>query len=151
MMLPGSAKRGRDMIDQYRVRQMSRMAMLESEVGKNVIKICSYRRGDYVIMQVIKGFFAGTACFAAILALAFCFLWDDLNTFFADAEYMKYARHILIGYLVFMAAYLVICALTALHRYNRYGELRREYLRYLNSLGRSYEAEKHRSIRKESS
>ncbi|MCD7982534.1 MAG: hypothetical protein LUF32_09590 [Clostridiales bacterium] len=136
------------MIDQYRVRQMSRMAMLESEVGKNVIKICSYRRADYVIMQIIKGFFLGTVCFAAILTLVFCFLWDDLNTFFADAQYMEYARQILMGYIVFMAVYLVICALAAIHRYNRYGELRNQYLRYLNSLGRSYEADRRRHRRK---
>ena len=136
------------MIDQYRVRQMSRMAMLEAEVGKNVIKICSYRRQDYVIMQVIKGVFTGTLCFAAVLALFFCFLWDDLNTFFADAQYMEFARQILVGYIVFMAVYLAICILTALHRYNRYGELRREYLRYLNSLGRSYEKDGHRRRQK---
>ncbi len=126
------------MIDQYRTRQMSRMAMLESEVGKDVIRICSYRRADYIIIQIIKGFFLGTVCFAAILVLVFCFLWDDLNAFFADAQYMEFFRRILIGYIIFMAAYLVLCALAALRRYNRYGETRCRYLGYLKSLDRSY-------------
>ncbi|MCC8082341.1 MAG: hypothetical protein LIO80_10125 [Lachnospiraceae bacterium] len=133
------------MIDQYRVRQMSRLAMMESQVGKNVIKVCSYRRSDYVIMQVIKGFFLGTVCFAAAMVLVFCFLWDDLNAFFADAQYMDFLRKVLIGYAVFMAIYLVICALVAVRRYHKYGKIRRLYLKYLKSLGRSYASEKKRA------
>ncbi len=130
------------MIDQYRVRQMSRLAMIESQAGKNVIKVCSYRKSDYVIMQVIRGFFLGTVCFAAVLVLIFCFLWDDLNAFFADAQYMEFLRKVLIGYAVFMAAYLVLCALIAMRRYRKYEKIRRQYLKYLKAVGRSYASEK---------
>lgn len=129
------------MIDQYRVRQMSRLAMIESQTGKNIKKVCSYRKSDYVIMQVIQGFFIGTVCFAAVLVLVFCFLWDDLNVFFADAQYMDFLEKILIGYGVFMAVYLVICAFAALRRYRKYAKIRRLYLKYLKSLGKSYASE----------
>ncbi|MCC8028943.1 MAG: hypothetical protein LIO75_03965 [Lachnospiraceae bacterium] len=130
------------MIDQSRVCQMSRLAMMESEAGKNIIRICSWRKSDYVIMQVIKGFFMGTVCFAAVLVLLFCFMWDDLNQYFADAQYMEFLRRVMIGYAVFMAVYLLICALVAVRRYKKYRNIRRLYLKYLKSLGRSYASER---------
>ncbi|MCD8151109.1 MAG: hypothetical protein LUE92_16465, partial [Clostridiales bacterium] len=57
------------MISQDRVRQMSRLAMMESDVGQNTVKVYSYRRIDYVIVQILKGFFMGTICFVAIMVL----------------------------------------------------------------------------------
>ena len=57
------------MIDQNRVRQMSRLAMMEPEIKKDVMGICSRRKADYVVLQILKGFFAGTVCYAALLLL----------------------------------------------------------------------------------
>lgn len=129
------------MINQDRVRQMSRLAMLESDIGKNAIRVCSYRKADYVIMQIVKGFFAGTVCFAALGLLWLCFLWDDLNTYFAAAQFEEFLWQVLKGYGIFMAVYLVICGLVAVNRYNRCRKKKNLYLKYLNGLNKSYISE----------
>ena len=69
------------MINQDRVREMNKMAILESGVGEKELKISTYRRADFVILQLVKGFVAGTVCFAAIVMLWLCSKWDDLNQF----------------------------------------------------------------------
>jgi len=126
------------MISQDRVRQMSRLAMMESDVGKNEAKVYSYRRIDYVIVQILKGFFMGTICFAAIMVLWLGYIWDDLNTFFADAQYMAFLVEVLKWYGIFMAVYLGICAVTAVVRFNQCKKQRHLYLRYLKRLRKSY-------------
>lgn len=129
------------MINQDRVRQMSRLAMLESDIGKNAIKVCSYRKADYVIMQIIKGFIAGTICFAALFLLWICFRWDDLNLFFSDAQFEDFFVQVLKGYGVFLAAYLVICGFVAVKIYNKCRKQKSLYLKYLNGLNKSYISE----------
>ncbi len=126
------------MISQDRVRQMSRLAMMESDVGQNEVKVYSYRRIDYVIVQILKGFFMGTICFATIMVLWLGYIWDDLNTFFADAQYMAFLLKVLKGYGIFMAVYLIICAAAAVVRFNRCKKQRHLYLRYLKRLRKYY-------------
>ena len=43
------------MINQDRVREMNKMAILESGVGEKELKISTYRRADFVILQLVKG------------------------------------------------------------------------------------------------
>ncbi|MCD8230426.1 MAG: hypothetical protein LUD14_01140 [Clostridiales bacterium] len=130
------------MINQDRVRQMSRLAMMESDVGKNTIRVYSYRRIDYVIVQIVKGFFMGTVCFAAFMVLWLCYIWDDLNVYFADAQYMAFLVKVLTWYGRFMAVYLIICAIVAVVHFNRCRKKRTLYLRYLKRLRKSYASEK---------
>ena len=115
------------MINQDRVREMNKMAILESGVGEKELKISTYRRADFVILQLVKGFVAGTVCFAAIVMLWLCSKWDDLNQYFANVDYMP--------------GYLVLCALVAVYQHKKCRERRDQYLRYLHRLNKSYLAE----------
>ena len=99
------------MINQDRVREMNKMAILESGAGEKELKISTYRRADFVILQLVKGFVAGTVCFAAIVMLWLCSKWDDLNQYFANVDYMQLLKR------------------------------RDQYLRYLHRLNKSYLAE----------
>lgn len=129
------------MINQERVRQMSRLAMMESDMGENVKRVCAYRRIDYVLMEIVKGFFAGTVCFAALLLLWFCFLWDDLNTFFADAQFEAFFVTLLKDYGYFMAIYFAVCAIVAVVKYNRCKKKKNRYLKCLQGLRKAYLSE----------
>ena len=126
------------MINQDRVREMNKMAILESGVGEKELKISTYRRADFVILQLVKGFVAGTVCFAAIVMLWLCSKWDDLNQYFANVDDMQQTA---IFYIIFMAGYLVLCALVAIYQHKKCRERRDQYLRYLHRLNKSYLAE----------
>ena len=130
------------MIEQNRVRQMARMAMMESEIGENVIQVCSYQRIDYVIMQILKGFVLGTVCFVALLLLWLAYLWDDLNAYFANADFSGFFEAVFLRYIVFMAVYLVICGIVAAVRYKKCWKQRTLYLKYLKRIQCSYASDK---------
>ena len=129
------------MINQDRVREMNKMAMLESGAGEKELKISTYRRTDFVILQRVKGFVAGTICFLIIVMLWLCSKWDDLNQYFASADYRQLLWHAAIFYIVFMAGYMVVCALVAVYQHKKCRERRDQYLRYLHRLNKSYLAE----------
>ena len=129
------------MINQDRVREMNKMAMLESGAGEKELKISTYRRTDFVILQLVKGFVAGTICFLIIVMLWLCSKWDDLNQYFANADYMQLLWHAAIFYIVFFFCFMVVCALVAVYQHKKCRERRDQYLRYLHRLNKSYLAE----------
>ena len=132
------------MVNQDRVRQMSRLAMLETQEGQEALSICSSRKPDYVILQIVKGVVAGTICFGILLVLWVLLMWDDLNTYFADAQFEIFLFDTLKGYAVFMGVYLFLCGLVAAMRYKRARVIRTKYIKGLNALNQSYKAEKMR-------
>lgn len=132
------------MLNQDRVRQMSRLAMMETQEGQEALFICSSRRPDYIILQIVKGIVAGTICFGILLVLWVFLMWDDLNAYFADAQYEAFLFDTLKGYAVFMAVYLLMCGVLAAVRYKRARVIRTKYMKGLNALNKSYKAEKMR-------
>ncbi|WP_294785225.1 hypothetical protein [uncultured Eubacterium sp.] len=137
------------MINQERVREMTRMAMLENGSGERELKISTYRRVDYVILQMVKGFVLGTICFLGVLMLWVCSKWDDFNQYFANVNYGVLIKEIIVIYLIFLACYLVICALVAVHRHKQCRDRRDLYLHYLHRLNKSYAAEEKENTQEE--
>ncbi len=129
------------MINQDRVRVMARMAMLENGLGERELKISTYRRSDYVILQMVKGFVLGTICFLAVLMLWVCSKWDDFNQYFSNINYGVRIKEVIAIYLIFLACYLLICALAAVRRHKQCRDRRDLYLHYLHRLNKSYAAE----------
>ena len=132
------------MVNQDRVRQMSRLAMMETREGQEALLICSSRRPDYIILQIVKGVVAGTICFGILLVLWVFLMWDDLNAYFADAQYEAFLFDTLKGYAVFMGVYLFLCGFVAAMRYKRARVIRAKYIKGLNALNKSYKEEKMR-------
>lgn len=142
-------KKGEAMINQDRVREMTRLAMLEKGSGERELKISTYRRSDYVILQMVKGFVLGTICFLAVLILWICSKWDDFNQYFAEMNYGVLIKEILVIYLIFIACYLVICAVAAVYRHKQCRDRRDLYLHYLHRLNKSYVAEEKENTQEE--
>lgn len=130
------------MINQDRVRAMTRMSILESGIGKKELKISTFRKFDYVLLQMLKGFFAGTICFAAFFVLWILWKWDTLNYYFSNADFEGFAIKVLIRYAIFLAAYLVLSAVTAARKYNISRQRREKYMRHLHHLDSCYRQER---------
>ena len=126
------------MINQGNVREMTRMAMLESGLGEKELNISTYKKTDYVLLSVLKGIVAGTVCFAAFCGFWFFMTWDNLNQYFAGADFVGFIKKAVFYYIVFMAAYLTLCAVVALKRYKSCRERRKQYLRHLKRLTKRY-------------
>ncbi len=127
------------MIDEKKVATMTKLAIMENREGADMVKTISYRKIDFVLTEIFRGAIAGTVCFLIGLVLWFFYLWDDLNDFIVGLDIMQLIGNIVLRYIIFMAAYLVICAIVAFRRHTRRMEQRYEYLSYLKELQYCYE------------
>lgn len=107
-----------NMISEEKVSNMTRMAVFEQKEAKKWIPMRRYFRKDYISLQMIRSFFAGT--FAYILML---FVWgiyhaEEYVDHLDSLNYQMLAKNISVGYLAFMGAYLAITHIIYRKRYN---------------------------------
>ena len=55
------------MVDETKVRVMTRLAAYEEGTGKKYLPIGQYFRTDYIFMQLLKSFVYGTLAFAIVV------------------------------------------------------------------------------------
>ena len=69
------------MLNEERIKLMTKMASYEANEGKRNVSIGSYFRGDYISLQVIKSIINATIAFAICFAL---FVFYDFEVFVHD-------------------------------------------------------------------
>lgn len=134
------------MINQEKVRDMTKMAAYENGDGEKDIQISSYRRQDYVALQMIKSFVFGTIAYGILglfwMAKADKFLGsiDSLDTIFSAG------RLILILYAVFLGIYLTFAFFWARKKYDASRARSKGYFRWLRRVAKSYRTEDEKEI-----
>ena len=132
------------MIDQERVREMTKLAAMEKHDGRQYGQMVKFYRGDFVVRHLLKGFIAGTMAFGLIAILwAACNLEQlisELNTL----QFTEVVSPLLSAYLVFIVIYLILIDIYASVRYARGQESLRRYDRHLKRLCRLYEEQEER-------
>lgn len=119
------------MLNEERVKLMTKMASYEANEGKRNVSIGSYFRGDYIGLQVMKAIIGATVAFIIVFAL---FILYDFEVFMADIykmDLMEFARQVIIYYLVFVLIYAGIAYIVYMIRY---GEAKKSLKIYFNNL-----------------
>ena len=128
------------MLNQEKVKDMTRMAIYEKGKGQEELYVTSYRRGDYVALQLIKSFILGTIA-AGIILLFYLLLnmdfMDKLNTIDSVKELIFGVG---IFYIIFLAAYMVLTFFWARKKYKiSAAHAEEHYTGELNRVVRSYQ------------
>lgn len=129
------------MINQEKVRDMTLMAAYEDGDGEKEIQVSTYRKKDYVALQLVKSFFFGTIAYAIMLV----FWIAKAEDFLADIDSMDTITSVLVRlliiYFVFLAVYMVCSFFIARKQYNTCKKHSKAYLRRLRRVCRSYSAD----------
>lgn len=129
------------MLNEDKIRIMTRMAAFDQVEGKRDLSVNGYFRGDYISFQILKS--ALYATFGAMLMVLMYILYD-LETFLEDfykMDVMEFADNVMSKYLVALAIYVVISYLVYAYRYTRAKRRIRDYLRCSRMLRSIYEEE----------
>ena len=124
------------MLNEERVRLMTRMACYEAKEGRKNVAIGNYFRGDYIGLQVIKSVISATIAYILIFAM---FILYDFEVFMADIY--KMAKSVIIYYLIFTVGYAVISYGVYTYRYTRARKSLKTYYNNLKKLSYLYERE----------
>ena len=127
------------MLNEERIRLMTKMASYEANEGKKNVSIGSYFRGDYIGLQVIKSVISGTIGFFIIFAV---YLGYDLETFMTEIYKMDLflvGKNVVIAYLIFVGVYAIISYAVYTYRYTKAKKSLKLYYNNLKKLSYLYE------------
>ena len=96
------------MLNEERIKLMTKMACYEANEGKKNVAIGNYFRGDYIGLQVIKSILSATIAFVILFAM---FIFYDFEIFMTDIYKMdlfQFAKSVIIDYLIFTGVYALI-------------------------------------------
>lgn len=129
------------MLNEERIKLMTKMASYEANEGKRNASIGSYFRGDYISLQVIKSVISATIAFAICFAL---FVFYDFEIFMADIykiDLIGYGKNVLVIYVIFTVVYALISYIVFTRRYSKARKSLKMYYNNLKKLAYLYEKE----------
>ena len=126
------------MINKERTSRMTKLAIYESGRGKKELQITRYLPGQYIAMQMLWSFVCGTGAFVLMFVLGALYNVETLMMDIFSMDILKFARNIILIYIVFMCVYLGICYTYLNYRYAKYKKRVSRYLTELKELYRHY-------------
>ena len=117
--LINNRKRKIRMLNEERIRLMTKMASYEAGEGKEHMPIKQYYRKDYISFEMMKTFVTSTVAFGILFVCWVIYNMDSLADFLAGKELPDLAVSILIKYAAFICVYQVIAYLVYSRRYKK--------------------------------
>lgn len=127
------------MLDEERIRLMTRMASYEENEGKKTIPIASYFRGDYISFNVVKAAISATIAFVLVAA---AYIYYNMESFITDMyklDFVSVGRQVLTAYLITVGLYCVAAYVLYSWRYDKAKKSLQGYYQALKKLSGEYE------------
>lgn len=129
------------MLNEERIKLMTKMASYEENEGRKNVAIGNYFRGDYIGLQVIKSIINSTIAFAIMFAM---FVFYDFEVFMSDIykmDLLQFGKTIMIVYLVFVIVYGFVSYGIYTYRYTKAKKSLKIYYNNLKKLSYLYDKE----------
>lgn len=132
------------MLNEERVKLMTKMAAYEESEGKKNIAVASYFRGDYISLQILKSVISATIAFLLVFAM---YIFYDFEIFMQDVykvDLLGFGKKVLFIYFIVVAIYVCISYVVASYRYSKATKSLKNYYHNLKILASSYHGENER-------
>lgn len=129
------------MLNEERIKLMTKMAAYEADEGKKNVAIGNYFRGDYIGLQVIKSIISATIAFVIVFGL---FVFYDFEVFMSDIykmDLLGFGRTVITAYLIFVVVYALISYMIYTYRYAKARKSLKMYYNNLKKLAYLYDKE----------
>ena len=121
------------MLNESRVKLMTRMAAFEAGEGKKSMAIGTYFRSDYIAKEIIKSIIYGTVAFGLILGVYLVYDFEVIMENMYEIDWLAFGKTLLFRYLTAIGTYSLITYIVYVVRYSR---ARRNLQIYYNNLRR---------------
>lgn len=126
------------MLNQERVREMTRLAIFDKNEGKECKPMTQYFRGDYIAKEMLKSVVAGTVAFAVVAAMGVLYWAEDLLEKINSIDFRKIAVSAILCYVAYLSVYLIITYLVYYIRYARGRQKIKKYYIHLKKVNKIY-------------
>lgn len=129
------------MINEEKVKIMTRLAMYEQGEGKKYLPISKYFRSDYIGLALIKNFFLVTVGYAMILAVLGAYFGEYLLENIHRMNLVNLGIYLIAGYVVLLLLYTLLTYIQYSVKYHRAKKSVKNYYEELTRLDRIYARE----------
>lgn len=127
------------MLNEERVKLMTRMASYEAGEGKKNMNIGNYFRSDYIGMQVLKSVISATIAFGICFGLYLFYGFEHLMQDVYKMDLLQLGKRVLLAYVVMVLVYGVISYVVYASRYKKARKSLKKYYNNLRKLSGLYE------------
>lgn len=129
------------MLDENRIRLMTRMASYEENEGKKTIPIAQYFRGDYVSYNVVKTVIGVTIAFVVVSAAYIYYHMEAMLSDIYKFDLVTVGKNLLMIYLIVIGIYFLIALVVYSIRYDNAKKSLNDYYQALRKIAIVYEDE----------
>ena len=129
------------MVNEERLRHMIKMASFDAKHGKACKPMIQYSRSDYVSLQMIRSFIAGSIAFALLVGLWALYSMDALMQMINSMDIPAFIVSIVIKYVIFMLIYLMATYLVSQVKYTTGRRKVKKYYNNVKKVNKIYERE----------
>lgn len=129
------------MLNEKKIRLMSKLAVFEEKEGKEELQLSHYYRTDYVRFQVLKTVICVTIAFFVILGLIIFYHSEYLIAEAVKLDYEKIGMYTLGAYIITLTIYILSTMVGFSLKYNASKKRLNRYLKNLKILRNFYKEE----------
>lgn len=129
------------MLNNDKIRLMTKLAVYESKIGKEDIKLSKYYKTDYVRYQVIKSIICATMGFGLILLLIMLYQSEFLIKNAIKLDYKTIGLYVLGFYIIIIAIYGLASIVIYSRKYDKSRKKLGRYYKLLKRLDKMYSEE----------
>ena len=96
------------MVDERKVRLMTRLARYEQREGREALRINKFYRSDYIGLALLRNFFMTTIGYGLLVLLVVGYYSDYLMDYIYKMDLQVFAVVLVAGYVVVLAAYSAV-------------------------------------------
>jgi len=133
------------MLNEDRIKLMTKMAAYEEREGKRDIPISKYFRIDYVTLNLLKTVISSTIAFCLIVALWVLYRAEYFMANIHKMDLLSLGKSVFKYYAIFMVVYLAIAYFVYMIKYSNAKNGVRKYYGLLKRLSKLYDKEDARS------
>ena len=126
------------MINENKVKMMTKMAIYEKNEGKKMLRTAKYFKGDYVSLAVLKSTIATTFAFIIVALMVVLCNTESIIRQINSMDYAALGKKIIVYYVLALIVYVVISGIYSAYQYDKTRSGIKKYVMRLNKLERFY-------------
>ena len=127
------------MLNEEKIKLMTRMAAYEENEGKRSMQIGNYFRSDYIGLQVMKSVISATIAFAIVIAMYIFYDFESVMKEIYQVDLVATGKQILSSYVVRVGIYAVVTYIIYAYRYTKAKKSLKKYYTHLTELSGFYD------------
>lgn len=129
------------MLNEKKIRLMTKLALFEESEGKKEVKMDRYYRVDYIRYQILKSMVCVTLGYLLIVLAIVVYQSEYIIDNITTIAYKSIGIYIVLGYLFLLLLYSFITGIVSYFRYEKAKVKMKYYKKTLRALGHLYEEE----------